>query len=53
MVRDAWAATGWETGRLGYPTSGGTKVTGGTRWTFQGGSISVSTATGRAVVTVR
>ncbi|MGY1845721.1 LGFP repeat-containing protein, partial [Modestobacter sp. SYSU DS0875] len=39
VVRDAWAATGWETGRLGYPTSGGTKVTGGTRWTFQGGSI--------------
>ncbi|MGY1845708.1 LGFP repeat-containing protein [Modestobacter sp. SYSU DS0875] len=53
MVRDAWAATGWETGRLGYPTSGGTKVTGGTRWTFQGGSITVSAQTGAATVQFR
>ncbi|MQA33272.1 N-acetylmuramoyl-L-alanine amidase [Modestobacter roseus] len=52
-VLDAWARTGWEQGRLGYPTSATRQVADGTRTDFQGGYISVSTATGQAVVTVR
>ncbi|SEU00078.1 LGFP repeat-containing protein, partial [Geodermatophilus poikilotrophus] len=51
-VRDAWAATGWENGRLGYPTGDPQAVAGGTRQTFQGGTVTVS-ATGQATVSYR
>ncbi|MFB9375814.1 CAP domain-containing protein [Kineococcus gynurae] len=34
-----WQAQGWETGRLGYPTSEEYPVAGGVRQDFQGGSL--------------
>nr|WP_281373171.1 SpoIID/LytB domain-containing protein [Kineococcus aurantiacus] len=49
-IRDAWGAQGWETGRLGYPTSDERAVAGGRRSDFQGGSITW-TQSGGAVVT--
>ncbi|WP_034511181.1 N-acetylmuramoyl-L-alanine amidase [Blastococcus sp. URHD0036] len=52
-VLDAWASTGWEQGRLGWPTSDPVAVSGGTRTDFEHGSITVSTSTGAATVTVR
>ncbi|WP_432534875.1 N-acetylmuramoyl-L-alanine amidase [Kineococcus arenarius] len=51
-IRDAWARQGWETGRLGYPTSDEYDVAGGKRSDFQGGSITWTPARG-AVVTHR
>jgi stage II sporulation protein D len=51
-IRDAWARQGWETGRLGYPTSDEYAVAGGRRSDFQGGSITW-TPTGGAVLTYR
>jgi uncharacterized protein with LGFP repeats len=51
-IRDAWAGTGWEGGRLGYPTGDPTAVTGGTRQQFQRGWIEVSSGTGVATVHV-
>jgi uncharacterized protein with LGFP repeats len=52
VVRDAWAATGWERGRLGYPTGDPQPIAGGSRSTFQHGWIDVSSATGKATPTV-
>ena len=52
LIRDAWARQGWETGRLGYPTSDEYDVAGGKRSDFQGGSITWTPARG-AVVTHR
>ncbi|GAB7192233.1 hypothetical protein NUM3379_29420 [Kineococcus sp. NUM-3379] len=49
-IRDAWARQGWETGRLGYPTSDEYAVPGGRRSDFAGGWI-VWTPAGGAVVT--
>ncbi|WP_029432607.1 hypothetical protein [Blastococcus sp. URHD0036] len=49
-VLDAWAGTGWEQGRLGYPTGDLQTVPGGTRQSFQRGSITVSGDTGTASV---
>ncbi|RBY77804.1 hypothetical protein DQ238_14165 [Geodermatophilus sp. TF02-6] len=49
-VLAAWGATGWEQGRLGYPTGDLETVTGGTSQRFQGGRIDVSSATGVAAV---
>ncbi len=51
-VLDAWGATGWEQGRLGYPTGDAQAVAGGTRQTFQHGSVTVAAATGVATVQV-
>jgi uncharacterized protein with LGFP repeats len=52
-VLDAWARTGWEQGRLGWPTSDTVPASdGGTRTEFERGSITVS-ASGTATVTVR
>lgn len=51
-IRDAWAAQGWETGRLGFPTSDEYAVSGGRRSDFQGGSVTW-TARGGAVVSLR
>ncbi|MGY1917285.1 LGFP repeat-containing protein, partial [Blastococcus sp. SYSU DS0973] len=50
-IRDAWAAAGWETGRLGYPTADPETVPGGTRQTFQGGTI--TSVSGRTTVSYR
>jgi hypothetical protein len=51
LIRDAWAATGWENGPLGYPTSDETTLPGGGAVThFQGGSVYWSPATGAHVV---
>ncbi|WP_336027888.1 hypothetical protein [Geodermatophilus sp. FMUSA9-8] len=52
-VLDAWGATGWEQGRLGYPTGDAQAVAGGTRQTFQNGTITVNGATGEATVQPR
>ncbi|WP_345712531.1 N-acetylmuramoyl-L-alanine amidase, partial [Kineococcus glutinatus] len=46
-IRDAWAAQGWETGKLGYPTSDEYDVPGGRRSDFQGGSLTWDASTGR------
>nr|WP_246315555.1 family 43 glycosylhydrolase [Kineococcus aurantiacus] len=51
-IRDAWAAQGWENGRLGYPTSDEYSAGGGKRSDFQGGSITW-TPRGGAVVSYR
>nr|WP_246316354.1 hypothetical protein [Kineococcus aurantiacus] len=48
-IRDAWARQGWETGRLGYPTSDEYDVPGGRRSDFQGGSITWTPAAGAVV----
>ncbi|WP_346620375.1 Ig-like domain-containing protein [Blastococcus montanus] len=51
MIRDAWARTGWENGRLGYPTTDAVcGLRGGGCWQgFQGGTIHWSPATGARV----
>jgi uncharacterized protein with LGFP repeats len=51
-IRSAWAALGWETGQLGYPTSDEFcgLVGGGCGEHFQGGSIYWSAATGAHAV---
>ena len=52
-VLDAWARTGWEQGRLGWPTSDTVaQPGGGSRTTFEHGTVTVS-ASGAATVTVR
>ncbi|WP_448626974.1 hypothetical protein [Geodermatophilus sp. URMC 64] len=51
-IRDAWGSLGWETGRLGYPTSEercGLRV-GGCFQRFQGGSVYWSPASGAHAV---
>jgi uncharacterized protein with LGFP repeats len=50
-IRDAWAAQGYETGRLGYPVEEARSVTGGTAQRFQGGTVTYDNAT--QAVTVR
>lgn len=40
-VRDAWAAQGWENGRLGYPTGPAYGVPGGIAQPFSGGTLTV------------
>ncbi|NAZ88606.1 hypothetical protein GTR00_21305 [Kineococcus sp. T90] len=49
-IRDEWARRGWETGFLGYPTSGEHDVPGGRRSTFAGGSIAWRASDGRLTV---
>lgn len=44
-IRQAWASTGFETGKLGYPTSEVYSVTNGTEQDFQGGKIVYSNGT--------
>jgi uncharacterized protein with LGFP repeats len=48
-IRDAWGATGWENGSLGYPTSDEFGIPGGQRTNFQRGYITW-TPQGGAVV---
>jgi len=38
-IRDKYKELGWETGRLGYPTSDETTVTEGKKSTFEHGAI--------------
>ena len=45
-IRDTWAAQGWETGPLGYPTSDEYSVPGGRQSDFQGGSLFWDASTG-------
>ncbi len=51
-IRQAWAATGFETGRLGYPTSGEYLSGAGVAQNYEGGRINW-TASGGAVVTYK
>lgn len=51
LIRDEWARRGWETGRLGYPTSDEFAVAGGRRSNFQNGYI--EWVNGRINVVVR
>ena len=44
-IRDAWAASGWEAGPLGYPISDEYAVADGRRSDFQRGSITWIAAT--------
>jgi hypothetical protein len=49
-IRDAWAANGWEAGRLGFPTSGETPAAGGRRvQTFERGTITWTPAGGARI----
>jgi len=38
-IREAWIAQGYETGRLGFPTTGEFDIDGGRKQEFQGGNI--------------
>ena len=51
LIRDAWAALGWEAGALGYPVSNEYAIAGGRRSDFQHGSITWSQATNTTTVT--
>ncbi|WP_432494678.1 LGFP repeat-containing protein [Kineococcus gypseus] len=48
-IRDAWAATGWESGQLGFPTSSEFDIPGGKRVNFERGFIEWSAGTGARV----
>ncbi|NIH83792.1 uncharacterized protein with LGFP repeats [Amycolatopsis granulosa] len=50
-IRDKWAALGWETSALGYPTSDEYGVTGGRRNNFQHDYITWFSANGTTQVT--
>ncbi|MCF6746704.1 DNRLRE domain-containing protein [Blastococcus sp. KM273128] len=49
-IRDKWAYQGWETGRLGFPTTDQICPPGGCYNHFQGGSIYWSPSTGAQIV---
>ncbi|GAA4980170.1 hypothetical protein GCM10023225_20530 [Kineococcus glutinatus] len=49
-IMDRYAQDRWETGRLGFPTSGEQAVYGGAVQTFQGGDVYWSPATGAHAV---
>jgi stage II sporulation protein D len=46
VIRQRWAQSGWETGRLGFPVSDEYAVPGGRRSDFEHGSIIFDAATG-------
>ena len=51
LIRDKWGSVGWESGFLGYPTTGEAALRGGGAFNhFQGGSVYFSPATGTHVV---
>jgi uncharacterized protein with LGFP repeats len=50
QIRSLWERTGWETGPLGYPTSGELAGGGGRYNTFQGGSVFWTAAAGAVEV---
>jgi uncharacterized protein with LGFP repeats len=45
-IQSAWMAQGWETGPLGYPTSGVYAISGGEAQNFQGGKLVLDAVTG-------
>jgi len=49
LIRDRWAALGWERSYLGYPTSDEYSVPGGRRTNFERGYVTFTAATGRVV----
>jgi uncharacterized protein with LGFP repeats len=49
LIRDRWAALGWETSYLGYPTSDEFAVAGGRRVNFERGHITFTSATGQVI----
>jgi hypothetical protein len=51
VIRDKYAAAGWEAGALGYPVSGEYDVAGGRKSDFQHGSITWNAATNEATIT--
>ncbi len=50
-IRDTWASLGWETSRLGYPTSDEYDIPGGRRNDFQHGNISWNASTNTTTAT--
>ena len=46
-IRDAWAASGWERGPLGYPVEGARSVPGGQAQRFQGGLLTLDQGSGQ------
>ncbi|MGY1644405.1 hypothetical protein ACI782_25140 [Geodermatophilus sp. SYSU D00703] len=46
-IRDAYAALGYQNGRLGYPLEEAQAVTGGMTQRFQGGTLRLDTRTGK------
>ncbi|MGY1811576.1 Ig-like domain-containing protein [Blastococcus sp. SYSU D00820] len=51
LIRDTWAATGWEEGPLGYPVAGQFTSPGGGGQLFEDGGVYWSAATGSHAVT--
>ncbi|TYP87167.1 LGFP repeat-containing protein [Blastococcus xanthinilyticus] len=51
VIGDAWAAQGWEAGRLGYPVGGELGSSSFVVQQFQGGQIMWRASTGRTTVT--
>ena len=49
LIRDRWAALGWETSYLGYPTSDEYSIAGGRRTNLERGYITWTASTGRVV----
>lgn len=49
LIRDRWAALGWERSYLGYPTSDEFAIAGGRRANFERGYITFTSATGQVV----
>ena len=49
LIRARWAALGWETSYLGYPTSDEFSIPGGRRVNFERGYITFTSATGQVV----
>ena len=47
LIRDRWAALGWERSYLGYPTSDEFGIPGGRRTNFERGYITFTFSTGR------
>jgi SpoIID/LytB domain protein len=52
-IRQRWADSGWEAGRLGYPTTGEYSVPEGRRSDFQSGWITWNARTGATTVVLR
>jgi hypothetical protein len=50
VIRDTYAANGWEAGMLGYPTAGEYDVPDGRRSDFENGTITWNRQTGQAAV---
>lgn len=49
-IQDRWAASGWQNGDLGYPTTDEQQIPTGAVQQFQGGTITWNKTTGRCVI---